>query len=283
MRVAAVLPALAVMAVAALVRPQAQTLSFEVASVKANRSGDLRLSMPPPAGGRFTATNVPLAIVVRFAYGLQDFALVNVPDWANHERFDVNARAEGNPPPADMLAMLRTLLADRFKLATHKETREMPIYGLVLARRDGRLGPALRASHATCAEQPDDIGAGRPLPPARDCNYIGPTPDVPMSSGQSRIAIRGVPIENLARFLAMTVRRPVVNRTGLTGRFDADIDPTMELPPPPPPPGIPDPYQRDQFQTIFSVLPEQLGLRLQSDRAPVDVVVVDHVERPTEN
>ena len=95
------------------------------------------------------------------------------------------------------------------------------------------------------------------------------------------LGFRGLTMEGFARFLAPAVRRYVIDRTGLTGYFDGEVDRTAELQPPPPPPGVPDPFDRQSFPSMFTVLPERLGLKLQPSRGPVDVLVIDSVEQPT--
>jgi uncharacterized protein (TIGR03435 family) len=138
--------------------PAVASQAFEVASVKPNKSGDGRIFFQMQPGGRFTATNVPLRELIRFAHGIQTFQLVGGPDWIGSERFDIMAKAEGDLPPSPpggspgpMQMMVRTLLVERFKLAVHNETRDLPVYALVMARVDGRLGPQLRASQVDCA------------------------------------------------------------------------------------------------------------------------------------
>jgi hypothetical protein len=138
--------------------PAPGSQAFEVASVKPNKSGDGRISIQMQPGGRFTATNFPLRELIRMAYGVQNSQLVGGPDWIGSERFDIVAKAESDPspsppggPPGPMLMMVRNLLVERFKLAVHNETKDLPIYALVMARADGRLGPQLRASQVDCA------------------------------------------------------------------------------------------------------------------------------------
>ena len=126
---------------------------FEVASIKPNKSGDMRVMMSVQPGGRFTATNVTLRMMIRNAYQLQEFQITGGPSWIADERFDIVAkaetgdgigdpfRAEPNGQPSRGQLMIRALLADRFKLVAHNETRELPIYALVKARNDGKLGP----------------------------------------------------------------------------------------------------------------------------------------------
>ena len=117
---------------------------FEVASVKVNESGDLRVSMSTSPGGRFTARNVPLRVLIRRAYQLQQVQLEGGPKWLDRDRFDVIAQGEASATPEQMRLRLQALLADRFKLELHSEMRDVPLYALVLSRRDGTLGPALR-------------------------------------------------------------------------------------------------------------------------------------------
>src|SRR5213593_3902315 len=140
---------------AAITASQVPPPQFEVASVKPNKSGDNRVMIGVQPGGRFTATNVPLRMLIRNAYQLQDFQLVGGPDWMSTDRYDIAAKAEdgavtGPPPPmgqpGPIQLMLRALLADRFKLVAHNEDREMPIFALILNRPDGKLGPQLTKS-----------------------------------------------------------------------------------------------------------------------------------------
>jgi uncharacterized protein (TIGR03435 family) len=155
-------------------------LYFEAASVKPNTSGVQGSSIRRFPGGRLTATNFPLRALITFAYQLQPFQLVGDPGWIRNENFDIVAKMEGDPPPvppgsgpdALMLAM-RTLLADRFKLTVHPETREMDIYALVVSRPDGKLGPALKPTTQDCAAM---MAAARGGPPP------GPPPGPSASS-----------------------------------------------------------------------------------------------------
>ena len=126
---------------------------FEVASVRENTSGDNKMFMQRLPGGRINAVNMPLAVLLRDAYRLQDSQLVGAPDWISSARYDITAKAEGEIPPpmpgdapfSPVHLMMQSLLEERFKVAVHRETRELPIYALVLSRSDGRLGPELKA------------------------------------------------------------------------------------------------------------------------------------------
>jgi len=260
------------------------TPPFEVASVKANRSGALAQRIQPSPGGRLTVTNVSLRGLVRFAYEVQEFQMDGGPSWFAADRYDVIARAESDPPVSQIRLMLRALLAERFQLRTHSEKRDQPVYAMVVAQRDGRLGPGLRKAQTDC--NPAAAGVGVPFDPNQPCwppGGFGPAPGVPITSG--RLAFRGMTLDAFARSLAPIVRRVVLDRTGLAGAYDADFDASAELPPPPPPPGsgIPNPFDPRNMPSIFSVLTEQLGLKLEATRATVDVLVIDAAERPVED
>ena len=220
-------------------------------------------------GGRYTATNVTLRALVRSAYGVQhDAQLVGGPSWIDTDRFDIVAKAEGSPS-TDVFRdqarlMLRTLLADRFKLVLHRETRELRIYALVVARGDGKLGPQLRPS--TVAEC-----SARTLPNTPANNDASAA--IPCGSGFARtrhLAARAVVFSVLSTNISNVADRPVADRTGLTGAFDWELQWSAE---PTPKPEAPDAL------TLFTALQEQLGLRLESARGPVEVFVIDSVER----
>ena len=281
-------------AIAAQVPQSNNEPTFEVASVKANKTGGAGGSfvMPP---GRFTATNIPLKVLVTNAYQLSFFQVVGGPDWVSTDRFDIAARAPEGTPPVQTRAMVRTLLKDRFKLVVHMETRDTPIYALVRARADDRLGPNLKPSTTDCApiraqraaaiaEVSRARGGRVPVPPA-------PGPNEPVVC-QMRVSGRGgatlsyragnITMSALANALRTYVGREVVDRTGLAGEFDFDL----QFAPPPTTgsidAGIPV-APLDDAASIFTALQEQLGLRLESTRGPVELMVIDSAERPTDN
>jgi uncharacterized protein (TIGR03435 family) len=204
------------------------------------------------------------------------------PDWANSESFDIEAQASGNLPRDRMFLMLQSLLADRFKLALHHETREVPVYALVFAK-PGKTGPQLQphSDAAPCLK----IDPSRPFP-TTDFGVIPPPPPAcgRFISGAHRLAGNDVTMEMLAANLgaSSSVDRTVVNRTGLNGAFDLNLEftpggqPASQLGEA----GAPD---ASGPPLIFTALQEQLGLKLESTKGPVDVLVIDHVEQPTPN
>jgi bla regulator protein blaR1 len=272
------------------VQAQAQTTagadrpSFEVASVKPNTTtgpGPMRIGFP--GNGRFNVTNMALRELIRFAYEVQPFQITGGPGWIDNERFDVTATTAGNPGPAVMRQMLQSLLAERFKLGVHTETREMPTYDLLVARSDGRLGEKLRAAGPDCA--PLTIPAGFPAPPPPPPGGAvgrggpgGPAGGCSIIMGPGFISARRTTMEQLTRTLAPRVRRIVIDRTGLSGFYDADLEFAAEFPMQPPPGAPPLPPPNPDAPSIYTAVQEQLGLKLESSRGPVEVLVIDQVE-----
>ena len=261
---------------------------FEVASVKPNNSGagPMRLGFQP--GGRFMATNVPVRDLISLAYGqpqpLPSFQIIGGPGWITSDRFDITAKAEGDlqpsptGPPTQMFLMIRNLLADRFKLVAHEETRDQPVYVLRLDRSDGKLGPQLRPSTVDCAAMRGaNRGGPPPGPPSR-----GQAPACGAMFGPGRMMSGGTPIEMLANGLSRLVSRVVIDRTGLTGNYESTLEFTpdqSQMPPGGLPPGVPGPPV--DGPSLFTALREQLGLKLESDHAPVRVLIIDSIEQPT--
>jgi uncharacterized protein (TIGR03435 family) len=254
--------------------------TFDVASVKPNKSGDGRVMFRPEPGGRCTGSNVTVGMLVNVAYQLKPHQMVGGPAWMDSEHFDVEAKAEGNPPIEQIRLMLQSLLADRFKLVVHHETRQFPVYALVLSKA-GKTGPRLlvHSDDTKCA----DVSAGPPPLPSPGAG-LPPAPCGGFFVGNRRLAAQKVTTEMLARTLANFVDRIVVDQTGLSGVFDVDF----EFTPLQSPLGVqrgPDASAPDPSAppSIFTALQEQLGLKLVAQTDPVDVLVIDHVERPSEN
>jgi uncharacterized protein (TIGR03435 family) len=243
------------------------SVTFEAASVKASPSGQTRMSNGL-RGRTYTAVNMPLRPIILSAYEInaQAFRLVGGPSWVGAatppflgDRFDITATLPDGTSSRDLPAMLRALLAERFKLAVHMETRETPMYALVVARADGRLGPRLR-------------------PATVDCNAANIPRDMCRLEVSDKILGRGRPIKSLADVLAMFAGRAVVDRTGLAGVYDFELEaPEISGGPAAAGPGA------DRGGDFFTVLPEQLGLKLTSIKSPLEFVVIDSVEHPTEN
>jgi uncharacterized protein (TIGR03435 family) len=252
----------------------AQAPTFEVASVKLNiqRSGVRGHSF---SGNRFEATNVPLGDLILVAYGepgqlLPDVRVSNAPSWTWEDRFDVSAKVGGDSPNAvaQKQMMLRSLLAERFKLAIHTEPEDRPIYSLVRARSRA-LGPQLHHADVDC----EPLLATQPGRRDRCILYALPN---------GTLMVRGQTMSALANVLTMLLNRVVRDQTGLTGGFDADAEFNPE--------GLPgmnaqavDANRGTDLPSLFVVLQERLGLKLEATTGPVDVLVIDHVERPTPN
>ena len=275
------LTGVAVVSVAALAAAQPPELAFDVASVKENTSVSdaAAFGIMAPTPGRMRIVNTPLRFILHYAFQIRAHQLIGAPDWIDAVGFDISATYPSEPVRTedDRRAMLRTLLAERFGLRTHRETREMPIYALVMARRDGALGPQLVRSTIDCeqwiAEKRPRIGAGSPSPVAPG----GKRPVCQMLTTRRFISAGTQTMQQLAEVLQVLSGRPVANRTGLAGTFDFDLQWTSG--PVALAPGVTAPP--DDGPSIFAALPEQLGLRLEPGRDTFDVVVVDAVQRPT--
>jgi len=243
----------------------AQAPTFEVASIKPNKSG------PQGAGGGIVPngvniTNLPLRAIIQLAYGIgQPSKVINAPNWIVTERFDITARASDRVQQGEIGRMLQALLKDRFSLVAHKEMREVTAYVLTMARPDGKLGPQLHVSSAECAGLLDGTAA-------KDAVRCGPRP-----GGPGKLILVGSPISLTVNLLSLMLQGPVVDKTGLTGKYDLEVAFAPIVPATSPEaadPGGP---------SIFTAFREQLGLKLDSGKTQEEVLVIDHVDRPTEN
>jgi uncharacterized protein (TIGR03435 family) len=277
-----------------VVRPYAQQtqivepaapMAFEAASIRPNKSGDFSQFIRRQPGGRMTVTNMPLRQLITFSFQLQQQQLIGGPSWIANDRFDIVAKMEGDPAPVApgagpdplMLAM-RTLLTERFKLVTHKETRELDVYALTVARPDGKLGAAIKPSTTDCeALMAGRRGGGPPPPP--------PDPNGPVLCGLrgsfGRIQMGGFLVSEFARSLQGLAGRLVLDRTGLKGPYDLELTFAQDRPIGPLPPGVEVPPADPNAPNVFTALQEQLGLKLESTKAPIEVLVIDSVEQPT--
>jgi len=249
--------------------------SFDVASIKVNKT-QTRAPMRWGPGGTFIM-GLPIQTILTIGYGVPMYRVVGAPGWVNTVIFDIDARAGGPPVINERGAYYRGLLEERFGLKAHVEQREMDAYALVLAHADGRLGPGLRRSTVDCdtviAENRRRAEAGeppRPPPPgARPvCGSVG---------GGSGLTAGAAELTGIVAMLSAGLERPVINKTGLTGRFDIDFRSAPMRPGPAPAPSI------AELPSVFTAVQEQLGLKLEPTRALIPVLVIDHIEMPTEN
>jgi len=262
--------------------------TFEAVSIKVDKSGSFRNSLwPNETGGRLRAVNFSLAGLVTYAYQLPSNRILGAPDWFDSEHFDIDATASGEDNVTGNRGRIKAMLADRFKLAVHHEMRDLPVYALVLAK-PGQLGPQLRVSdgncsawHATDLSKPNAASTSKSTPDDLNC---GDT-----SSSTSRLRARflghGVSLQDLVEALSgmpsyQFVERPIVDRTGLTGKIDFELEFTRPQLVPSNESGESDPSAPPPFTVALG---EELGLKLEPATAPVDVLVIDHVEQPTPN
>lgn len=259
--------------------------AFEVASIRRNTSGTGMVSMNMAPGGRMNFVNVAVRQLIVRAYEVQPFQVIGGPDWLTNERYDIIAKAEGDASPAQLNLMLQQLLADRFKLVVRRETRELPVYYLVQARDDGRLGPALKPAAVECGPQ----GRGRPggppaAAPGAGAGRGGPGAGCQMMIAAGRLQAGGQPMSQFASVLANQVGRPIIDKTGLTGGFDIELSWMPEgrgNPVGPLPNGVQLPAIDPDAPSLFTAVQEQLGLKLEAGRGPVEVLVIDNVQPPT--
>jgi uncharacterized protein (TIGR03435 family) len=273
-------------------------MTFDTASVRQNTTAppNFRSSNFPlgpgdvyiPNGGRFSAVNFPLINYIFFAYKVTDnqveFVLSQLPKWATTDRFDIQAHVEGNPTKDQMRLMIRALLADRFRLAAHHEIRQLPVYAL-LVDQPGRLGPLLQ-KHTDDAPCPITPFIPSPVPNAPPQKTLdsrfpftcgGIVDMTPSAPGRLRAGARNVTMQLIADSLTGGVSgldRSVWDRTDLIGKFDFAIEFTPQGAAAPPN-FRPDPTG----PTFVEALKEQLGLKLEDQTGPVDVLVIDYVEQ----
>ena len=258
------------------------TGEFDIVSIKANTSGDGGTFVRFLPGGRFVGTNIMGRNLVQLAYQLGQ--LINViggPKWLDEERYDVEGRASGEPSVEQLQTMILPLLRDRFKLRAHRETRPLPVYALMLVRSDGTPGLRLKPFAGACATARLPSGGPAPAPDAAGARPCGIRYDTTATNGM-RVTATGATFDQLLRWLPLHVDRIVIDRTGLTGRFDFEFE-FMPVRRQPASPDLAAAAPPDGGTSIFTALQEQVGLRLESQRAPLDVVVIDSVEHPSES
>lgn len=275
-------------AVAALGQAQSPNVraQFEVASIKPHPGIGNLVHIQPYPGGRLVVENFTLRLLMQNAYGVQPFQILGGPGWINSERYDVEAKADGSPSGKQMTGpMLQTLLEDRFKLRLHRETKLLPVFGLMIAKGGAKLQ---RSKEGGCIPFSMD---SLPLPPMRVpgvprtvfCGFLG----FGMEGPDRKLEMAGVSMAELATSLSRgELRRTVIDKTGLVGTFDVNlhwsIDVVQADPGAPGDPAKP-PTANPTGPSIFTAIQEQLGLKLESTKGPIEVLVVDHVEKPSAN
>jgi uncharacterized protein (TIGR03435 family) len=277
---------LATAAACVLFGQSADRPKFEVASIKPTaEQARTSAGMPPQPGGRLRANNFPARMLIMRAYRLQDFQIVGGPDWLRQDGFDIEAKGDSRADNTQLMLMLQSLLEERFQLKYHRETRELPVYALSVSRSGSKL-PAPKEGGCV---KPDDPSAAASLP---RCGVVA------LTMIPSGISTHGsaVAMPEFIRHLSQMLGRPVLDRTGITNRFDVRLE-----------------YASDDSVAAYSSLwgsvqghreslaaaavasnaaaapniltaiQEQLGLKLDSAKGPVEVMVIDHVEKPTGN
>ncbi len=249
-----------------VISPPAHSQQFEVASIKPSdpNGHGVRIEMAP--GGRFTASGVTVKFLIQQAYDIKDFQITAGPGWMGSEKYDITAKAEGeggDMTPERLRPMMQALLADRFQLKFHRDDKEMPVYALVV----GKNGPKMHASERV--PEGDDRRGGT---------------QVRISRGQ--ITAQGMSMSMLANQLSNRLGRNVLDKTGLPGNYDFTLEftpegmqpmggrePGVEAAPPLDSPG----------PSLFTAVQEQLGLKLESQKGPVSLFIIDQIQKASEN
>src|SRR5215471_3446391 len=236
---------------AAIAAAQNTPTAFDVASVKPANSGRPGMSIETEPG-RFKAINATVSFLIQYAYTIKDFQLSGGPGWMGSDKFDIDARGEAQTGDREFPPMMRKLLADRFQLKFHQETKTLPVFDLVVAKDGPKFSRA-----------PETAQGGTRA-----------------NSGQLTIS-KGT-LASLASILSNILGKRVIDKTGLTGEYEMKLKWTPDdFQPPPLRPNGPPPDANNP--SIFTAIQEQLGLKLESARGPVEVLVIDRLEKPTEN
>jgi uncharacterized protein (TIGR03435 family) len=224
-------------------------LRFDVVSVRENTGGDLSITSPDQPSDGFRRVNLPLTYYVTYAFDVpQPTRMAGMPEWALSVRYDVVAKAARQISEEERRAMVRDLLVSRFHLKVHRESRQQAVYVLTAARQDRRLGPGVKARPECATEKCDAGGTGRP----------------------DGVEVRAIPMQRFANLLSNLLRQLVIDETAIAGAYDISAS------------WRPDAASSDASEvrpSMFTALEEQLGLKLKSERRPVDVLVIDTIER----
>lgn len=239
-------------------------------------------------GGRFTASTVTGKQLVAHAFDVKDYQMEGGPPWLTSDYFEVTATASADASPADIRSMLRTLLAERFGLRTHSDTRQASVYVLTLARSDGRLGPGLKRTTPECVMELEQrkSGAATVPTPSFNANHrpttptCGATTTMLSSNGASTLMLGGMELSALVSRISSELAAPVIDRTGLSGLFDITLEYMSQRQFGSRRPGL-DPNSTEPLPApIPAAIQPQLGLKLDKDTGPLPIVVIDAAERP---
>jgi uncharacterized protein (TIGR03435 family) len=243
----------------------APSLTFEVASIKLNKSDSREINLGfGSKGNRFTASNIPVKSLIRYAYGINDDQILAAPAWLSSDHYDIQAEiAEADADwlhklsPEQQMLLIKPLLEDRFKLQVHPEAKLMPAYELVVGRNGSKMKQAILGdTYPNGFKTPEGI--------SRPGTFS-------LTAGQQdQLIFQALPVAKLARILSEQLEVPVMDKTGLAGNYDF----TLRWAPDENPGAGP---------SIFTAVQEQLGLRLESEKLPVECLVIDHIERPSPN
>jgi len=237
------------------------SLKFEVASLKPSAGGNLGGIRPAPGGERYVANNASLRLMLMVAYRLKRDQIIGGPGWADTDTYDMNAKAERPSSVDDLHTMLKNLLTERFSLKLHRETRESSVYAMTVDKN----GPKLEPHQADNAGQPwIDQTESKPFHPTMTAKFVT--------------------MDYFAFRLSQVLDRPAIDRTGLKGGYDFVLNYTRELPPNIPAGASLNGQPIDvSGPNIFEAMRQQLGLRLDAQKGPVEILVIDHAEKPAAN
>jgi uncharacterized protein (TIGR03435 family) len=275
------LTALSVLVTAAIGQAQSPPdPQFTVTSVKLNTSGARAVSIGASSPRVFRAENVWLRFLIEMAWNVNDYQLSGGPGWATSNRYDIDARTDMDASFEQMRPMLQALLEDRFQLAVHRESKDLPVYALVVAKGGIKLKASAKEN---CVTRDPAAPPLAPAPGQTLLSLCGGLVTSPRSLNGTAISM-----EQLATALSNTMQRTVIDQTGFTGVFDVHLEWTEDQSTPgfyapglaPRPSALP---VEGSSPTVFTTLQEQLGLKLESTKGPVTILVIDHAVRPSAN
>ncbi|HUK34326.1 MAG TPA: TIGR03435 family protein [Vicinamibacterales bacterium] len=272
-----VVPALLLLAAASLA---AQDKSeFDVVSIKRHAGDDRAIGVRTLPDGTTMITNLPINVALGRMAPVPLRDVIGLPEWVNTERYDITAKPPASTPPAQQKPMWAALFADRMKLVAHDEQRERDMYALMLARSDGKLGPQLTPSTLDCASPPAPLPftPGQPPPTIEKLAQILQQRCGVGIAGRALVS-GGVTLDQLARFLEGSVQAAIENRTGLDGRYAFTLTFSRSSPN-----ASIERNAADDVPDIFTAMQEQLGLKLEHGKKVMPVLVIDRIERPSEN